>query len=196
MGDQYLVSPAWAWRLRAERWSELMPLPGSIRSTPKRARNRYWLTRRERPALGPLPMVLRTRPTSHPPTSRRFREIFPPPTRQASEGNRVLRLFRGARLGPGVRISPPSAPIENGVGLDHVGETLRTSYPEDEPENLDGRLTALMLQLSIDPPEGEAPVRASRDAWAEAWTAMATMSRTCWTALVRTVRLSFRPRVR
>ena len=146
-------------------------------------------------ALDRLPMVLRTRPTSHPPPYRHFREIFPPPTRQKREGSRVFRLFRGGRLGPSVGTSPPSAPIGTGVGLDHVGEALRTSYEEEEPENLDGRLTALMLQLSIDPPENPAPLTTPRDDWAEACAAMAKMARTCWAAFLRTSRLSFRRRV-
>ena len=90
-------------------------------------------------------------------------------------------------------MSPPSASIRSGAGFDQVGEVLRTSYQEEEPENLDGRLTALMLQLSIDPPEGQAPVTTSHHAWA-ILPAMARIARACWTALVRMAGFSFRRR--
>lgn len=108
----------------------------------------------------------------------------------------MFRLFRGARLGPRVGMAPPSAPLRDGAGLDHVGEALRTTYPEEEPENLDGRLTALMLQLSIDPPENQTPVTPPRHGWAEARTALANISRKCWAAIMRRAGVSFRRRVR
>jgi hypothetical protein len=94
-----------------------------------------------------------------------------------------------------VGISPPSAPRRKGAGLDQVGDVLRTSYQEEEPENLDGRLTALMLQLSIDPPEGAADAITARPARTEVWTVMATMARTCWAGVMRLAVFSFRRRV-
>ena len=108
----------------------------------------------------------------------------------------MLRLFRGARLGPGAGRSPPSAPIGHGAGLDQVGVALRTSYEEDDPENLDGRLTMLMLQLSIDPPEGLAPVAPPRHARAGAFTVMARIAATFRAAVIRIAGFSFRRRVR
>jgi hypothetical protein len=85
-------------------------------------------------------------------------------------------------------------PIGHGAGLDQVGEALRSSYEEEDPENLDGRLTALMLQLSIDPPEGLAPVAPSRHAGAS--TVMARIAATFRAAIIRIAGFSFRRRVR
>jgi len=71
----------------------------------------------------------------------------------------TARLHGRAATSPVGAVPRPTGPPFDHDRIARVGDALHACFPDDEEEILDDKLTALMLRLTVEPPEPPAPRR-------------------------------------